>query len=151
MVGFVTLAGLALGLVSVVVLLPAYARMAYARYERDCEKAAVAELTATAAANERLLAALPNNPVLTKRLALSQGRLVPDNEVIVASPSATGAPPDVVTPVRLPRPSPPNGVLLAAAAKLQNPPTRRGLLLLAAGTLLVAVFLFAPPDRDERK
>jgi hypothetical protein len=146
MIGFVTLAGLALAILAALVLLPAYARTRYAAYERDCDKVATAELEATVAANARLIADLPSSPVLTKRLAMSQGNLIPDNEVIVPEGRAVRPPPDVVMPVRYPYPPPPDGWAITAAAKLQNPPTRRGLLLLAVGSLLVATFLFAPPE-----
>ena len=150
MVGFLALAGTALAIIAGMVLLPAYAKMRYARYERDCQKVALAEMEATAAANARLIADMPSSPVLTKRLAMSQGELVPDKEVIAPATRATRPPPDVILPVRYPRPDPPEGWLLTAAAKLQNPPTRRGLLLLATGSLLVALFLFAPPQPRPR-
>lgn len=153
MIGFVALAGLAMATAAVLVLLPAYARMRLAIYERDCDRVTVAELQATAAANARLIADLPTNPVLTKRLAMSQGDLLPDNEVIVfkgSSPSPR-PPPDVIIPIRYGRPAPPDGWMIRAAAKVQHPPTRRGLLLLATGALLVALFLFAPPEKYDRR
>ncbi|MCJ7545050.1 MAG: hypothetical protein MUP47_10915 [Phycisphaerae bacterium] len=147
MVGFVTLVGLAMATVAALVWLPAYARMRLAVYERDCDRVTVAELQATASANARLIADLPTNPVLTKRLAMSQGDLLPDNEVIVFKNKPLRAPPDVIIPVRYPRPAPPEGWAIQTAAKVQNLPTRRGLLLLATGALLVALFLFAPPEK----
>ncbi len=142
-----TLTAIAMARVAALVLLPAYARMQIALYERDCDRVAVVELAATAAANTRLIADLPTNPVLTKRLALSQGDLLPNNEVIVFKGQPDHHPPDVIIPVRYVRPAPPEGWLIRAAAKAQNPPTRRGLLLLATGALLVALFLFAPPEK----
>lgn len=151
MIGFVALAGLGMAIVAALVLLPGYVRMQTALYERDCERIASAELEATAGANARLIADLPSNPVLTKRLAMSQGDLLPDNEVIVSKGQPTHPPPDVVVPARYARPAPPDGWAFAAAVKLQNPPTRRGLMLLAAGALLVAMFLFAPPEKYARR
>jgi hypothetical protein len=147
MVGFAALAGLAMATVAALVLLPAYARMRLAIYERDCDRVTAAELRATANANAHLIADLPTNPVLTKRLAMSQGDLLPDNEVIVFKSQPLRPPPDVIIPVRYLRPAPPEDWMIRAAAKVQNPPTRRGLLLLAAGALLVAMFLFAPPEK----
>jgi hypothetical protein len=147
MLGFTVLAGLGLAIIAGLVLLPAYARMAFAGYERDCDKVAVAEMEATAAANAKLIADMPSSPVLTKRLAMSQGDLMPDNEVIVPPAGAVRPPPDVVIPVRYPRPEPPAGWEIIAAGKIQHLSTRRGLLLLAIGSLMVAMFLFAPPEK----
>jgi hypothetical protein len=151
LVGFAVLTGLAMATVAALVLLPAYAQMRIACYERDCDRVTVAELQATAAANARLIADLPTNPVLTKRLAMSQGDLLPDNEVIVPRARPGRPPPDVIVPVRYARPAPPAGWMIRAAGKVANPPTRRGLLLLATGALLVALFLFAPPQKYARK
>jgi hypothetical protein len=41
--------------------------------------------------------------------------------------------------------------MIRAATKVANPPTRRGLLLLATGALLVALFLFAAPQKYARR
>jgi hypothetical protein len=151
MIGFVTLAGLALAILAGLVLLPAYAQWSEVVHERDCQKVAVAEHEATVEAQRRLLEALPDNDVLTKRLALSQGELMPGKEVVVQKPGATRSQPDVIQPIHYQRPPRPDNWLLTLAGKVQKPATRRGLLLLAAGTLLTAMFLFAPPDRRGRK
>jgi hypothetical protein len=82
---------------------------------------------------------------------MSQGELLPDNEVIVSRDQPGRPPPDVIVPVRYARPAPPAGWMIRAAAKVQNLPTRRGLLLLATGALLVALFLFAPPEKYARR
>jgi hypothetical protein len=148
MFGFVTLAGLAMLVLAGLALLPAYARWRQAEYEKECLATACRESEALITAQERMIADLPESEVLTKRLALSQGELCPENEFVSVNPDRPRRPPpDVILPVRYPRPSPPNNWLMQASVKLHNAGTRRGLLLLAGGCLLVAMFLFAPPDR----
>lgn len=147
MIGFTLLAGLAMLILAGLVLLPAYARWRQAEYQRDCLTVACRESEALVAAQERLIAALPEEEVLTKRLALSQGEVYAANEAVSASPRyPRRPPPDVIQPIHYPRPAPPNDWLIRASVKVNNAGTRRGLLLLAAGCLLTAMFLFAPPD-----
>ncbi len=55
MIGFVTLAGLALAILAALVLLPAYAQWQEVVFERDCQKVVVAEHEATVEAQRRLL------------------------------------------------------------------------------------------------
>jgi len=148
LVGFVSLAGLAMLILAGLVLLPPYARWQQAEYEKECLATACRESEALITAQERMIADLPESEVLTKRLALSQGELCPENEFVFSRPDRPRRPPpDVILPIRYPRPAPPNGFLMQASVKLRNAGTRRGLLLLATGCLLMAMFLFAPPDR----
>ncbi len=148
LIGFVTLAAPAILILAGLVLLPAYARWQHAEYEKECLATACRESAAMITAQQRLIEDLPDNEVLTKRLAMAQGELSPENEHV----SSTGdrplrPPPDVIPPIHYPRPAPPNDVLMRASVRLANPATRRGLLLLACGCMLTAMFLFAPPDR----
>ena len=94
---------------------------------------------------------LSHNKTLAAQLFEEFRDLLPNNEVIVFRGQPLRPPPDVVVPVRLPRPTPPSGWMIAAATKLQKPPTRRGLGLLATGALVAAMFLFAPPETYTRR
>ena len=96
--------------------------------------------------NDRLIALLPTDQVLTKRLAESQLPCSPEHEVIIPAASIQKRLPDLIVPRRSQRPSPPPKWLMRAAGRLSNPPTRRGLLLLALGAMITAVYLFTPPQ-----
>ncbi|MFA6134955.1 MAG: hypothetical protein WC869_13145 [Phycisphaerae bacterium] len=145
--GFLTLAGLAMVILAALILLPAYAQLQQVVYDRDCQQVAVNENDKTLEAQRRLIEELPDSEVLTKRLAISQGELTPDREVIVPRAGMPTLPPDVIQPVRYPRPAKPDNLLLTLGTRIEKPSTRRGLLFLAAGALLVAMFLFSPPER----
>ena len=145
--GFCLLVAVSAALAGAVLLLPEYARLARARYELARQKAANADLEALIAANEHLIAGLPQDPVLTKRLAMCQLGLWPENEAVVLDTRRPRhMPPGLVCPTPQPRPEPPNGWLMRAAARVSRPATRRGLLLLAAAALVTALALFAPPE-----
>jgi hypothetical protein len=58
-------------------------------------------------------------------------------------------PPGAVRLARHPRPRPPRGWMVRAAARAADPATRRGLLLLAGAALAAALFLFAPRERRD--
>jgi len=152
MFGFLWLAGIGLALLAIVVLLPAYARLSEARYELAGREAGVRRAEALLEANNKLMAALPDDETLTKRLAMSYGQLWPADEVVVMDPGqANPLPPDVV---RMPgteesaRCAP--RCLLSAAEKLGRVQTRRALMLLATAALVTAFFLFSPPERSPR-
>ena len=152
MVGFCLLAGVSLAILAAVLLLPEYARLAWARHELAGWEAAVADKRAQIAANERLEAALPLDPVLTKRLAMNQRGLLPADEVVVLDVAGgRPLPPAVVHPPRHPRPTAPSGWLMRAAQRMSRPPLRRGLLLLAAVAMLAAMFLFGPREKRRRE
>jgi len=146
---FAILAGGALAVLAAVVLLPAYARLSGARYELGCLKANLADAEALIAANQRLIEALPEDEILTKRLAMSQLGLWPVDEVIVIDPVAAG-PPALIRPTRHARPAPPAGRLTSLAGRLERLPARRGLFGLAAGAILAAMFLFAPSEKRRK-
>lgn len=151
-VGFALLAGMAVGTLALVVLLPEYARLRRAEYERDCKAADVADQRAVIAANERLIEAFRSDPVLTERYAINHLRLLPAGRVLVVDEASRPAyPPGLVLPDPAPRPEPVPGWLLGAADKLRSPARKRGLLVLAAGILLAAILLFAPPGAYRRK
>jgi hypothetical protein len=151
-VGFCLLAGTSLGILAAVLLLPEYARLVRVRHELAGWRAATADKEAQIKANERLMAALPKDPVLTKRLAMNQHGLLPADEVVVAtSASPPQPPPALVRPPRHARGAPPSGWVMRAARRLARPPLRRGLLLLAGVAMLAALFLFAPRERQREE
>jgi hypothetical protein len=147
LVGFAALVTPALLAIAAVVLLPAYAQMQQAQYERACEQALTTEMLALRAANERVLAEGPDSRTLTKRYMLTQTALAPKDERVIPTGAATPLPPSIVTPALQPRPQPPQGWVQHYAAKVEDPPTRRGILLLALGAIVTAMFLFSPPDK----
>ena len=147
-ISFVLPAGAAVVLVAAVALLPAYERLAWATYERDCLAAKNADDAALIRANERLIAAAPDDPVLTKRLAMRQFGVVPRGEVVIpvaAGPAPFGRRLTVVTPH--PRPPMPDGWMIHAAGRIADPSTRMFLLLLAVALFLAAVILSDRPGR----
>jgi len=146
-VSFAMLAGAALALVAAVALLPAYQRLAWAQYERDCLAAKNADDAALILANERLIAAAPDDPVLTKRLAMRQFGVVPRSEVIIlvdVGPAPFGRRLTAVAPH--PRPPRPGGWMIYAAGRVRDPTTRTILLLLAVALFLAAVILSDLPQ-----
>lgn len=150
-VGFATLAGMAIAVLAGVVLLPAYAQLADARYQRDCLQAGIADAEALTQANEELIQDLPLDDVLNKRLARSQSQLIPKDEYVAVEKNATNPPPPLVSLEEYPKPLPPDNWALRAAERVQIPRIRRGLLLLSGMALLGAFFLFAPPHRKTAK
>jgi hypothetical protein len=155
LIGFICLTGLATASLAAVVLLPAHARLAQANYERDCLAAQCGEAESFIKGYDRMLAeaaaADGGNEVFYQRLAMSLGMSSP-KDVLVRTPEGPPSPrPGMVSAVHLPRPDPPSGWMIAEAQKLENPSRRRGLLLLAAGAMLTAVFLFAPPEKYLRR
>lgn len=149
-IGFLMIAGPAMGILAGVVLLPPYVALAQADYDLGCMRASVADAKAQIQANERLIASLPTDQVLTKRLAENQLPCTPRHEVIIPG-APQKHPPDLVLPRRAQRPARPARWLMTAAGKLSNPPTRRSLLLLALGALITAVYLFTPPQWPSRR
>jgi hypothetical protein len=144
-VGFLVLAGASLATLAAVVLLPPRARLAAARYERDVLAARIADERARIEANDRLLAALPDDVVLTRRLAMSDLNALPRRHQVLLQPSdGTAGPPPTVSVEPAPRPDPPSGWMLSAGCKLARPAYRRGVFLLAVAGLSAAMLLFAP-------
>jgi len=152
LVGFCAAAGLAMAIFGCVLLLPECARLAKARYHLARQQAINAELAELVRANERLIANLPDDPVLTKRLAMNQLGLWPEDEVVVPAVQRMQRPPPAVVLIRRRvRPQPPSGWLLDAARRVSKPGTKRGLLLLAALALFAAIWVFPARDPGRRK
>lgn len=146
LVGFLLLAGLGLGIFAAVVLVPPYVEMVTARYVVACNQAALQDAQDRVEANQRLIEALPEDPVLTARYAMAQEPVVPQTHEVVRVPGQSLLP-DQRPSAANPRPAPPSGLLFQVNARLEKPSTRRGLLLLSIALLTIALFLFAPPNR----
>jgi hypothetical protein len=150
LLGFLLLAGASVGLFAGVLLLPDYARLQRALYEQARQEASVADMQTLVQANDRLIANLPDDPVLIKRLAINQYGLFPkDEQVVLDSRTKRAPPPGIVVTEPHPRPAVPVGWFLDAAERVSNPPTKRGLMLLAAAAMFAAIFLF--PAREDRR
>lgn len=139
---FVVSVGAAMALVAGVVLLPAYAALRRAEWERDCLAAQARAARAEIAAYDRMLDAAPDDPVLTKRLAITQLGLQPRREKVVYEGSVPR--PAVLELPAEDAPTPPAAWVQTAASRLRRPRTRRGVLLLAAGMLSAALFGLFP-------
>ena len=152
MVAFCLLVGIAMVVFGAVLLLPEYARLQHARYQLARQKATIADLQSLIDGNNRLILALPDNAVLTKRLAMNELGLWPEDEVVVINDRGPRlqSPAMVVTKAAT-RPEPPVGWVMDAANRVANPPTRRGLLLLAVVGLIAAVILFPGAGEQRRK
>jgi len=151
-VGFAVLSGISLAILAGVVLLPAYARLAEVRYQRDMDAADTADMEATVAANEKLIKNLPTDEELNKRLAMNRLGLWPENEdVRVSRSDDISNIPGTIQIQKHPRPAKPSSLLMYLNAKLQKQRTRRGLLLIAGLSMLGAMFLFAPPEKYREK
>lgn len=147
-VGFTVLTGMALSLIAVVVLLPAWGRCAILRYQRDCKARDVRQAELTLAAMDRLLEDVREDEVLTQRLAWSRLGLCPSGEVRVLPTNPRQVPqPGALSRVRLAGPPKPNARLLGLARRTNETRRRRGMLALAGGMLIAALLLFAPPER----
>jgi len=154
--GFLLLTLPAVGIVAALVLLPEYAAWKNDVYQRDVAAAQTADLEAYKEAQEQVVLAAYNDPVLVKALAEWSLNLLPSNEQILESRLPPPPPPGHVTIVPHPRPAPPDDPFLRAAAKVSLPAdekspqykeraaTRRGLFAVSAGLLLFAVLLFGP-------
>ncbi len=143
--GFCILSLLGVGIVTGLVLVPAWADLMLARHRRDCIRAEIAETEKLIAANDRLISALPQDRVLNERLAMSYLRELPENEVVVLDAgNPPSDPPGVVRPTKSPRPDPPSPRLIQLADKLSHRPTRLGLFAMATGLFIVAFCLFPP-------
>ena len=107
LLGFVLLAGAAVALIGLTVLVPAYAEYAEVRHERRTVAAANADLENRLAAGNRMIEAAQADTTFIRRLALSQGEFAPVGyRVEAGSQDAPQAPPDVLTCPRSARPPP---------------------------------------------
>ncbi len=145
---FLGLAGLAMAILAAVVLLPDYARLRRLQHQRRWQELRVQEARASVAGMDRLLADLPTDEVLTKRLAWSKLGMMPSNEAWPIETRLSAPPaPGTLSPVRYPEPPAPNRLWNSLARQLQRPAYHHSLLLLAGGMLISAFLLFAPPRR----
>jgi len=138
-----TTAGLAA--VAAGTLLPEYAALAAVEARRDALARQVACERKLAAYNDRVIAALADDPVLAARMLIRYANYSPAGcEIVDVGPSCRVDP----TPARIlreaatPPPRPPDP-LLAAARWLEHAPTRLSLIALGLGTLAMGVLLFA--------
>jgi len=136
-----------MAIIAATMLVPAYASLKTSQYERNREGAAVVYLQAQVDANERVLAAAEGDPVFIKRLAISQGVLVPTDE-IPFGPARPSAAPDVVIPPAPQAPEPPPQWLIATANRIEQGGMNRVLYLLGGAVLLATMLLFAHPRYD---
>ena len=148
--GFALLSGAAMTLLAAVVLVPEYADLAEARYNRDRLRAETRDMTRQIEANKKTIYGLQTDPVLTKRVAMYQGTLWPENSVVVVSRDPPSAPPHITRVPASARPDPPSPQLMRLRGRLRNPGTVRGLMLISGALLAVALFLFAPPASRQR-
>jgi hypothetical protein len=138
---------MALTILAGVVLLPPWARLREAQYQRDQLLAGTREAERIIKVNERLLDALPTDPVLAVRLARTQLELIPPHEMLMLEPDSPRAQP--MARIKSPaQPTPPRPRLMRIASRLREPRLRRGLLLMAAISMLAGMFLFLPPRRQ---
>jgi len=151
-VTFCLLAGTAMTVFAAVLLLPEYARLQQAKYQLARQQATMAKLRSLIEGNERYIAELPHDAVLTKRLAMNELGLWPQDEVVVLTGGGPRQPsPGMVAAPEAPAPQPPAGFLMDAAQRVADPPTKRGLLLLAVTGLVVALLLFPGGRADMKK
>ena len=142
---FFILTTLGLLILATVTLLPAYAGLAQARYQRDSLAAKNANDEALTVAYQRLIAAIPTDPVLAKRLAIRQFGFPPRSERIM--PTAVEEPltcrSDLVTTILQTLPDRPYRGIFLAAEFLQIRVVRTILLLAATATLLAGM-IYSP-------
>jgi len=149
-VTFCLLAATAMAVFAAVLLLPEYARLRQVQYQLARQQATMATLRSLIEGNERYIAELPHDAVLTKRLAMNELGYWPQDEVVVLTAGGPRQPsPGMVVAPAAPEPQPPADFLIDAARRVADPPTRRGLLLLAVVGLVAALLLF-PGGREAR-
>jgi hypothetical protein len=125
-----------------VVLLPVCGRLADMQHRLGCLRASATDAQAQVRANQGLIRALPEDEILTMRLARSELEWLPTDEMVVIDPARRPAgPPALVTVPRHPRPDRPNQRFMHIAAKLEEPAMRRSLVLLAAWGFLAGILL----------
>jgi hypothetical protein len=151
-VTFCLLAGTAMAVFAAALLLPEYARLQQAKYQLARQQATMAKLRSLIEGNERYIAELPHDAVLTKRLAMDELGYWPQDEVVVLTDGGPRQPSPgmVVVAPAAPAPQPPVGFLMDAARRVADPPTKRGLMLLAVLGLVAAMLLF-PGGKGEKK
>jgi hypothetical protein len=141
-------AAAALGIFAVALLLPAYAQLLNANYERDCLDAELACAEQLIEAQENMIAAGETDEVLTQRLARSQLGLLPQTERVAIDPAnPRPVPPAVFSPQTPAYPPAPPEWIISMGERLVRAPLRRALMLLAAGALFAAMLLYGRPRK----
>jgi hypothetical protein len=125
--GFMILAGLAMGIIAALVLMPAWARSVRAEYDLAAKRPDIEHSTKIVAARARLINAIPHDPVVNERYAKGTVRQ------------------DLIHAPVVQYPPKPSGWMLGLADKLAQPKPRRGLFFVACVALAGGMFLFAPP------
>lgn len=152
-VGFLLLVLAGMAILAAVVYLPDWAKCLQLEYQRDCERAYLADTEALLDAYRRKIRTVETDAQLTRRLAQGmQGTGAPGLPIDRAMGlGADFLAPGEISVIEAPLPKKPNTWLMDAARKVEDPPTRRGLLLLFAGAITAAVYLFDPGGRRKRK
>ncbi|MCY2925278.1 MAG: hypothetical protein NT031_07545 [Planctomycetota bacterium] len=151
--GFLLLVLAGMTILLAVVYLPDWAKCLELEYQRDCERAKLADTEALLDAYRRKIRTIETDAQLTRRLARGMHGMGASG---LAIDRAMGLGDDVLAPGEIsvtesPKPEQPNTWLMGAARKVEDPPTRRGLLVLFAGAITAAVYLFDPGGRRKRK
>jgi len=139
---FILLAAFGLAIVAGVVLLPAYARLNDIELERASLDAANQDDRKRIAARDNLIKDMPNDPTLTKRIAMRHFGSMPRTEHVVAATEDLRAPaPGTVYIEPTARPKKTENWITALATKVNRPNGVMTLTILAFIALLAAVFL----------
>ncbi|MFP4355432.1 MAG: hypothetical protein ACLFUJ_09970 [Phycisphaerae bacterium] len=147
LVGFAALAGLGLAILACVVLIPPYARLQWARYDKACNQAINADYQDKLAAEQFFIDSLETDEILIERQAASTlgGLFDPDSfGELQRSPDL---PANLLSITPNPRPAPPSGWVIRTAERLKDVRIRRGLCVLSAVAILAAVLLFSNPAK----
>ena len=138
----------ALGIFAVALLLPPYAELLIANYQRDCLKAELVCAEQLIDAQENMIAFGESDEVLTQRLARSQLGLLPQTERVAIDPAEPRpAPPAVFSPQTPAYPPAPPDWIISMGERLMRAPLRRALMLLSAGALFAATLLYGRPRK----
>jgi hypothetical protein len=145
--GFILLAGTSLALLGAVMLPAEYVALLQADNERDRQAAILEDLKDQIAANKRLMDALPEDPVLAKRMMMNQFGYWPEKEIVVLDPAyASREVPGQVIIKPHDRPGVKENWITQAAARVQRPGTRTLLLILSGAAMFAAIVLFGRPE-----
>jgi hypothetical protein len=144
--GMLVLAGTGIAVIAAAGLLPAYASLKDAQYQRHCQAIETEHLRQLNEASANLIAGVENDPLLRERIAIEQGGHVPSNGTRVES--SVESRPDRIYVAPPVMPDPPAGRVMDLAKRISRPGTRRGLYLMGACLILVGMLLGAPAHDD---
>jgi len=149
-IGFIFVAGIALGIVAAVVLLPAWREREHALTQRDALAAKVWQYDRLIEYKQRLAEVTRCDPVQTQRLLISQQNYHQPGEVVVQISDAPIDPPAaVLLAARAPKVSEPSAILSRMAGRVERPLARTVLLLVAAAMMGGALMMFDRPAARE--